>query len=427
MAKLLPVPKNENYAAIVTTIRAINVLDNCDNVVGVPVFGYQAIMGKDVNVGDKILVFVAETQLSPEFLSNNNLYRDSEKNVNKEKSGYFGDNGRVRAVRFRKQRSDAFAIKLSSLEFTGYNIDSLNDGDTFDTLNGINICQKYVVNVRQNNGNKKDKKEKFKPRVDVKFFPEHFDTLHWLRKSDHISDDAVLIVTDKLHGCSGRIGRIPVKRNLKWYEKILQKFGVKIQTTEYDYMYGSRRVIKDPEYPYNKDDVWFRVGDRIKDIIPDNFIVYGELVGWDNNTPIMKNYTYNVPDGTTAFYVYRITVMTNSGRVVELPWDHVRQFCVNNGLNHVPELFRVTKREALVTGILNELMDKRFYDERDKFMFKDVPLPLSDKKTVDEGICIRVENGFNTEIFKYKSPKFLEHETKMLDGGEESLEDNQSE
>ena len=59
-------PVNENYAAVVTTIRAINKLDNCDNVVAVPIFGYQAIVSKDTQVGDLVLVFTAETQLSDE-------------------------------------------------------------------------------------------------------------------------------------------------------------------------------------------------------------------------------------------------------------------------------------------------------------------------------------------------------------------------
>lgn len=70
-------PKNANYVAVVTTIRHINVLPNCDNVVGAPLFGYQAIVGKDTKVGDLVLVFTAETQLSDEYTKANNLYRDA--------------------------------------------------------------------------------------------------------------------------------------------------------------------------------------------------------------------------------------------------------------------------------------------------------------------------------------------------------------
>lgn len=46
---------------------------------------------------------------------------------------------------------------------------------------------------------------------------------------------------------------------------------------------------------------------------------------------------------------------------------------------------------------------------------------MSDKKTVDEGICLRQE-GLVPKILKAKSPIFLGHETKLLDEGVEDLE-----
>ena len=57
-------PKNENYAVIVAKLVNIIPLENCDNVVGTTLFGLQAIVSKDSQVGDIGLFIPAESQLS---------------------------------------------------------------------------------------------------------------------------------------------------------------------------------------------------------------------------------------------------------------------------------------------------------------------------------------------------------------------------
>lgn len=59
-------------------------------------------------------------------------------------------------------------------------------------------------------------------------------------------------------------------------------------------------------------------------------------------------------------------------------------------------------------------------------IFKDVPVPLSEDSPCDEGVCIRIE-GMIPQIYKCKSPMFLQYETKLLDTGEEDLESSQTE
>lgn len=81
-------PKNENYAATVVAIKAVNKLENCDNVVGTPIFGFQAIVGKETQVGDLGIVFPAECQLSLEYAAANCLHRHSELNQDTTKTGY---------------------------------------------------------------------------------------------------------------------------------------------------------------------------------------------------------------------------------------------------------------------------------------------------------------------------------------------------
>lgn len=424
MALSFQEPVNRNYAAVVTTVRAINKLDNCDNVVGIPVFGYQAIVSKDTKIGDKVVVFVAETQLSDEFVRMNNLYRDATLNADPERKGYIEQNRRVRAIKFRGHRSDAFALSLDSLAYTGINVDKLEDNDTFDFLNGQEICRKYEVAKKSINRSELKQARAFR-RVDKKFMPEHYDTDNWMRNSHTVADGEVVIVTQKLHGTSIRMGHVPVARQLTWKDKIAKFFGIPVVETEYDIVYGSRRVIKDVNNPnqdhFYEKDIWTEQGRKYDYALPHNYIIYGELVGFaEGNTPIMSNYTYNVPEGQCHLYVYRVAIVTHGGRLVDLPWDAVKEFCRENGLNHTPEFFRLTKRELEVGEMVESLMDVRYTECGMTFL--EAPVPLSDPKTVDEGICLRVERGMVPHIFKAKSPKFLEHETKLLDAEVVDLE-----
>ena len=124
-------PKNINYCAVVTTIKKIIPLENCDNVVHANVCNCLTIVSKDSKEGDKVLFFPVETQLSEEFLRTNNLYSSPEMNsdydekTKKGTKGYFGKNGRVRCVKFRKNASNGYTASLESLKFTGFDINCL--------------------------------------------------------------------------------------------------------------------------------------------------------------------------------------------------------------------------------------------------------------------------------------------------------------
>lgn len=419
MSLTLNQPENDNYAAVVTRIKTINTLENCDNVVGVPLFGFQAIVSKDTKVGDIGIVFPAESQLSEEFAAENNLFRHAELNKNKERAGYIEDNRRVKAMKFRGHRSDCLFMPLSSLEYTGINVQELNEGDLFDELNGHEICKKYTVKRKTYDRVEKNKHKAF-TRVEEKFLPMHYDSENYFRNKDVIKGNQRVVVTQKLHGTSVRIGNTIVKRKLSLAEKVLKKMGVKIQETEFDYVYGSRKVIKDVNNPnqnhFYETDLWSTEGERVKDSIPENFIVYGELIGWTpNNAPIQKGYTYQVPVGTCDLYVYRVAIVTNQGKLVDLSWDQVKEFCRDMGLKAVPELW---------TGMhkyldIDDFMDKNYREEG----YKNA-VALDKESPCDEGVCIRTD-GIAPYILKAKSPKFFEHETKMLDQEVEDIEETQ--
>lgn len=419
--KLAP-PKNSNYAAAVVAVPALVDLAGLDNLIGVPVLGHQALTTKGVKAGDFRVAFTAETQLSEDYCHHNNLYRDAYQNADPTEKGYLEKNRRVRALKLRGHVSNALLMPLTSLAYTGYPLASLRPGDTFDTLDGHEVCCKYEIPVKAQYGPKASKVEKAFKRVEEKLFPEHLETDQYWRNKHLLKTGQEVVITQKLHGTSWRGGNVPVRRKKGWIERAFNRF---FATPDYEYavVFGSRKVIKDPDNPnqqhYYKDDIWTEYGAKIAALIPEGILVYGELVGWTaDGAALQKNYTYHLTPGECDLYVYRVAQINAQGHLADLSWDGVKDFCQARGLKWTPELWRVQPGE-LDDLYLPALTDKRYADE--PFITADNLLPLSDKKTVDEGICLRQE-GLVPLILKAKSPKFLEHETKLLDNGEVDME-----
>lgn len=405
-------PENVNYVATVVVVRNLVDLEGLDNLRAFPIFGYQALVSKDVEIGTMGVVFTAESQLSLPFAYNNNLHRHGDLNVNESESGYLEDSRRVKAIKLRGHRSDALFMPLTAFSYLGIKPEDFAEGDTFDKIGTDEIVRKYYVKQPQN-ARKVDKNSipKFR-RVDERFLPLHYDTENYWRNAHAIPADAPVVVTQKLHGTSIRIGNTIVKRQPKWLERFAAKLGVKVAQTEYAHVYGSRKVIKDPNNPdqqhFYVSDIWTEYGKRLDDLIPENFIVYGELIGWTpDGAPLQKGYTYNVPQGEAELYIYRVAIVTNGGLLVDLPWDQVKHFALDRGLKHVPELWRGRHDDFTA----EDYMDTRFADNTPS----GVAVPLSSQKTVDEGVCVRTDIGRAPYILKAKSPIFLAHESKMLD------------
>lgn len=407
-----------NYAARVLRVNDLVELPGLDNLRGVSVDGFMALVSKDTPVGSLVVAFVAESQLSDEFLSAHNLYRHSEKNADPTATpGYIEDNRRVRAVKFRGHMSSALVIDASIL-----GIGDEHEGALFDTIDGVQISQKYVVKTAgAANAHAKAEAKAFK-RVDSKMLPEHLDTENYWRNKHLIPDDAFVTVTQKIHGTSIRIGNTIVRRELKWWERLLVKAGVKIADTDYDVVFGSRKVIKDAHNPnqnhFYSEDIWTREGEKYAHLIPKNVIVYGELIGWvGENSPIQGGYTYNVPNGEAHLYVYRVAVVTADGHLFDLSWQGVKDFCTERGLKHVPELWSGRHSEF----VAEDWLDRKFYQ-----VGYPQAVPLSKDSPCDEGVCVRMD-GQLPVVLKAKSPVFLGFETASLDRGEVDLESAASE
>lgn len=423
----LSAPGNRNYSAQVVRVSAVIEPPGLDNLVACPVLGHSALTTRGIRVGDLRLAFTAETALSPEYAEENDLHRDPE--LNKTGcAGYLEKNRRIRAIKLRGNRSDALLMPLESVAYTGICPGDLQEGDCFDSLNGHSICTKYELPMKRSGTRAQSKIEKAFKRVDEKIFPRHLETDQYWRSKDALKPNREVVITQKLHGCLWRGGRVPVLRNLTWREKAARWFGVRVDDYEWDVVFGSNRVIKDSHNPDQRHfygrDLWTEYGQRVEDLIPDGVILYGELIGWTKNAdgediPIQRNYTYNQPKGSCELFVYRVANVNRQGHLSDLSWQGVKDFCASRGLKWVPELYRDIPM-FVEDEVLDPYLDSRFFECTDAGWYED-PIPLSDKETVDEGFCLR-QDGIVPTILKAKSGIFLAHESKLLDAGELDIE-----
>lgn len=428
-------PKNSNYAAVVVEIKTLIPLENCDNVQAAIIMGNQVIVSNDVKIGDIGLYFPLECQLSREYLSNNNLYRVSKNkpNLNVDttvKGGYFEENGRIRCQPFRGHKSEGLFMPLESLNFTRANYHNLSLNDCFDELEGVTICSKYVVKQNKtpglSNGSKNKKGKKYESKLVENQFKFHQDTSMLYRNLHRISSATLISITYKEHGTSGISSKVLCKKPLKWYEKVLKSIGVNIVDTTYDYIYSSRKVIKNesmnpnPTHFYDED-IWSIAHNEIKDYIQDGMTLYYEIVGYlPNGKFIQKDYDYGCENGKHKVKIYRITYTNQNGKVFEFSAKQVQDWCNKNGLEPVYELFY---------GYASEFSDERLNDENwgNKFL-ENIKAEYNEKKCFmckndvpEEGVVIRVE-GLDFEAYKQKSNAFYERETKLLDKGESDIE-----
>lgn len=446
-------PVNENYCATVVSIKNIISFDNCNNIQGTTIFGNPIIVSKDVKVGDVGIYFPTETQLSDQYVMENNLYRHSERNKDVNKKGYIEDNRRIRTMKMRGNKSSGLFMPLESLSFC-VNINELKVDDCFDEINDVKICNKYIVERRISQGGSNKKKSK-KPKISkliANQFRFHEDTNHFGKNAHRFSNNDIISITSKIHGTSVVISKLLCKQKFNILDNFLNflrlkqnnlnitKFengiiGVNSINVIYDNLYASRRVIKNDDmneiysHFYNID-VWGLANERLKEYLLDGMTIYAEIVGFlPNGGYIQKGYDYGCEPRTFEVYIYRITYTNISGDVFEFSAKQVQDWCKERGLKAVPELYYGEAYEifewkydayseyydsdlSFGDNLINTL--REIYLERNCKICKN--------KVPAEGIVIRKETN-NFEAYKFKSFAFLEYETKQLDQGEEDIEE----
>jgi len=382
--------------------------------------GYQVIVGLEAKDGDLGVFFPCDGQLTKEHLTANKLY-STHPDTGEKMGGYFGKNGRVRAQKLRGEISDGFWQEAKGFDWCGGL--TLKDGDEFDTLNGHKICQKYYTPATQRAAGK-GKERKKKAKISYPNFYEHYDTKQLRNNVAAIPKGAVIYVSEKLHGTSGRTGQVQPAIKRSWLSSFFRR--LLNRQNEWVYVLGTRRTVKEAKENkdgyYGKDIFRTKMHDKIKQSgLHKGEIVYYEIVGFtETNRSIMAQYdiedkklkkrygdkmtyTYGCDEYCCKLYVYRITQNTPDGATIDLSWDQMKARCQQLGLDVVPELDRF-----VYDGNTEELL-KRV----NKHTLGDSTL---DNRHIREGVVCRVEHPavYSSDpsliALKYKSYHFCEME-----------------
>ncbi|MGH8008315.1 MAG: hypothetical protein ACREQ3_15070, partial [Candidatus Binatia bacterium] len=107
--------------------------------------GNQVIVGTDTENGALGIFFPSDGQLTTPYCEANDLITYKDVVTGEKKGGYFDDKRRVRAQKFRGERSEGLWMPLSSLNWTDYDVSQLREGDKITELHGFLICNKYYT------------------------------------------------------------------------------------------------------------------------------------------------------------------------------------------------------------------------------------------------------------------------------------------
>lgn len=429
--------------AIICRLENIEPIEGADRIVQCTMFGETVIVPKDCKEGQLGLLFDIETQLSHEYCHHNNLYKDSNLNADSSKTGYIEKNRRVRPIRLKGVRTSGLWMPIESIEWTMNATSSSfiypETGTQLTEWNNKPICKKYMPPPRSLKKFEKKTNEEVIPT-----FKEHFDTDHFARNSHKIDPNDLVIVTEKLHGTSGRCGYLPIIPE-KWYDKYLNKIGLS-RTPEYKFVVGSRRVVKsvNGEEAGNNNhhyetDLWTKVSKEFfEGKLNKGETVYFEIVGYTpegrsimpvHNTSDLKPYmdkkeykdyvdrygekiVYNYRCGRSAneeiwkegspfslydVFVYRITLTTETGESIDYSWEQVKNRCEELGVSYVPELAKIIiSKEVIEDGTFEHYIEE--ITNSPSFNFPQHP---------KEGVCIRAEKGgMQPLILKHKGYYF---------------------
>lgn len=402
------------YSAYITTIHNIRPHPNADRLQIVTVFGNDTIVDLSYHLNQKVVYFPVDGQLSQEFAEANNLLRKKDENGNNI-GGYMDENKRnITAVKLRGEKSDGLLLPVEVLS-SYTDITKLKDGDPISVLNGIEICKKYIprknIRKRSNHATKKIKNKKH----NFPYFEQHVDTKQLAYNQNAFHEGDIIYLTRKLHGTSGRTAN-SIKITTKQRPKLLKKIFPFIKdktTSSYEIVTGTRKVVLDDfetGHFYSSDKFREKWHNYFINKLPKGMEVFYELVGWvDEKTPIMpkvnnskiqdKNFkkmygnetvfTYGCEPNQCDCYIYRITMTTEEGMVIELPTEETMLWCERLGAPYVPylEKFLYTTWEDL-----NERVNK----------YLDLPEPLANGSHISEGVVVRIDNREKFTAFKQK-------------------------
>lgn len=410
------------HCGYVVKITELRKHTNADRLQIATIFGNSVIVSLDTHIGDMGVYFPTDLQLSEEFCQVNDLVRRKDEHGN-QAGGYLDPNKRnIRTMKLRGEVSDGLYLPITCLaEFT--KVSDLNIGDTIDTVNGHEICRKYIphANTVRHTGAAPVKKAKanFAPT-----FYEHVDTAQLAYNLNAFKAGDIVQLTLKMHGTSGRTGYLPlIHHKQSLFDKIFHRVGKEYK--EYGYVTGTRRVVLDATHTGGYyDDNSFReeMAKKFEGKLHKGEVCYYEIVSYQgpNGAPIMASGKvppeyraqygdvmefsygckaengYNDEIPCCDVYVYRMTMVNEDGYMVEYSPAEIRYRCEQIGVKYVPEF---------ETFVIPNDVNAGEYVMRKVEEYYDGPDPIG-KTHVREGVVARILNRNNFAVYKHKNYLF---------------------
>ena len=429
------------YCAYITTLKGLRKHSNADRLQCVEVFGQNVIVDLGYKEGQKVIFFPSDGQLSSEYATENNLVRVKDENGNNIGRYMDAEKRNVTAIRLRGEKSEGLVLPIETLsKYT--DISKLKDGDQITVLGGHEICRKYIPRgkKRSSNNNQAGKKNKVvEESISYPFFEEHKDTAQLAYNMSAFKSGDTIYITRKLHGTSART--MKTVKVTKKNTKLRRLLHIKPKTTrEVSVVSGSRRVVlkdvtKNDGY-YSDNGFRKKYHDLLKDKLPEGMEVFYEIVGYVNETtPIMGSvsnngvkekeftkkfgktttFSYGCEPGENEMYVYRMTMTTADGTVVELPWETVEVWCDKLGVKHVPDL------EKFIFTTPEDLR------ERVNKYLEGMPADEIGKTHIAEGVVVRIDNresftAYKDKVFEFKVIEGIAKDTSEVPDMEEAEE-----
>lgn len=431
------------YCAYITTLKGLRKHSNADRLQCAEVFGQNVIVDLSYKEGQKVIFFPSDGQLSIEFAIDNNLVRKKDENGNNIGGYMDAEKRNVTAIRLRGEKSEGLVLPVETLsKYT--DISKLKDGDQITILGGHEICKKYIPRGKRRSNsnipNSKNKKNKYKQEsVSYPFFEEHKDTAQLAYNISAFKPGDTIYITRKMHGTSARTMKtVKVTKKNNLLRRLFRMCPKTIR--EVSIVSGSRRVIlkdmaKNDGY-YSDNGFRRKYHDILKDKLPEGCEIFYEIVGYVNeSTPIMSSvsnksvkdkafikkfgdttiFSYGCKPGESEMYVYRMTMTTADGTVVEVPWEVTKIWCDKLGVKHVPDLekFIYTTPEDLKMRV-NKYLDGMPEDE-------------IGKTHIAEGVVVRIDNretftAFKDKVFEFKVVEGIAKDTSDTPDIEEAEE-----
>lgn len=325
----------------ITTIKEILPHNNADSLEIAVVYGFNIIVKKGAyKISDPVLYIPVDSILTQK-IEDALFDANSKIKLNKH---------RIRQIRIRGVASQGMLVNIEELQHwvepeiyekivNGYYLEQ----DLSEVL-GITKYEPPAPQVFQSGNIKREKP------LENKFFHKYggISNLKWY--PELFKEHEAVVVTEKLHGTSTRMGWVPYHANTFW-KKVKQFLRL---APKWEFVYGSNNVQlqqKSGNNCYYGFNVYKHVADKymMKDRLKPGEVVYGEIIGPD----IQKNYTYGTKQNEYKLVLFDLKIQTEEESRYVDSWQFF-EFCKERNFEAVPILyqgpFNLEKIKALTLG-----------------------------------------------------------------------------